>query len=33
LKKMVYTKRKSGVQFYDEENKYSQFSSFFNFRD
>ena len=33
LKKKVYAKRKSGAEFYDEENKYSQFSSFFSSRD
>lgn len=29
LKKISYSKRNSGAQFYDEENKYSQFTAFF----
>jgi hypothetical protein len=33
LKRKLYSKRKSGAQFYGEENKYSQFSSFLNFRE
>ncbi|HYK57738.1 MAG TPA: hypothetical protein VEV15_14820, partial [Flavisolibacter sp.] len=33
LKKKEYAKRKSGAEFYNDENKYSQFSSFFSSRD
>jgi len=33
LKKKLFAKRKSGAQFYDEENKYSQFNSLYNVRD
>lgn len=33
LKRKLYSKRKSGERFYDEENRYSQFASVFNFRD
>jgi len=33
LRKQLYAKRKSGAEFYDEENKYSQFNSFFSLRE
>ena len=33
LKRKLYSKRKSGERFYDDENRYNQFASVFNFRD
>jgi hypothetical protein len=33
LKRKLYAKRKSGEQFYDDENRYSQFISSYNFKD